>query len=127
MNNFAKNLNKMTGIIELENMEFFAYHGCFTEERTIGNLFRVDLYLEVNMTRCTESDDINDALSYPIAYEIVKEEMEQPSNLIEHVAARILNSLYANTQGIKKARIKVSKINPPIGGKVEQVSVTLTK
>lgn len=117
----------MTGIIELENMEFYAYHGCFKEERIIGNLFLVDLYLEVNMKRCTQSDDINDALSYPIAYEIVKKEMEEPSNLIEHVAARILDALYANTQGIKKARVKISKMNPPIGAKVERVSVTLTK
>ena len=117
----------MIGVIELENMEFFAYHGCFNEERTIGNIFLVDLYLEVDMTECTESDNLKDALSYPIAYEIVKHEMEIPSNLLEHVAARILSTLYDRTYGIKKARVKVSKMNPPIGGKVERVSVTLTK
>ncbi|MDR1056951.1 MAG: dihydroneopterin aldolase [Prevotellaceae bacterium] len=121
------NSNKMIGIIELENMEFYAYHGCFTEERTIGNLFIVDLYLEVDVTECVESDNLNDALSYPIAYEIVKREMERPSNLLEHVAARILQALYDRTQGIKKVKVKVSKMNPPIGGKVEQVSVTLSK
>ena len=117
----------MIGSIEIENMEFFAYHGCFEEERTIGNLFLVDLFIEVDMEECAKSDDLKDALSYPIAYEIVKKEMLIPSNLLENVAARILHSLYNKTTGIKKAQIKVSKINPPIGGKVDRVSVTLTR
>ena len=117
----------MIGTIELMNMEFYAYHGCFDEERTIGNYFLVDLWIDVDMKHCSKSDDIYDAFNYVIAYEIVKNEMELPSNLLEHVAGRILQSLFDATNAIRNAKVRVSKLNPPIGSKVERVSVVLSK
>ena len=31
----------MKGILEIEGMEFFAYHGCFEAEQVVGNKFTV--------------------------------------------------------------------------------------
>ena len=117
----------MIGIVELENMEFFARHGCFEEERIIGNRFIVNLRMEVDVENPSKSDSINDALNYQQAYLLVKQEMEQPSNLLEHVAARIVDVLYKEFPQLKKATVKVYKMNPPVGGKVGSSSVTLTK
>jgi len=115
------------GIIEIENMEFFAHHGCYEEERARGNNFMVTLTLEVNMKVASESDNIIDAVNYQTAYNIVKKEMQTPSNLLENVCYRILNALYEDMHGIKKATIKVSKLNPGMGGKIEKTSVTQTR
>jgi dihydroneopterin aldolase len=117
-------MNKNTGIIEIENMEFFAHHGCYEEERVKGNTFLVTLKIETDMTLASESDNIVDTVNYQIAYNIVKEEMMIPSNLLENVCYRILNALYDKMTDIKKATVKVSKLNPAMGGKVEKVSVT---
>jgi dihydroneopterin aldolase len=114
-------------IIEIENMEFFARHGCFEEERTIGNKFLVNLMMEVDAEKASESDEIADAVNYQISYNIVKAEMQQPSHLLEHVAKRILDALFAHQDGIRKATVKVSKINPPMGGMIEKVSLTLSR
>ncbi len=115
------------GIIEIEGMEFYSYHGCFTEEQIVGNKFMVDLILETDCDKAKISDNINDALNYQVAYEIVKEEMGKKSHLLENIAHRILEKLFVELTGIKVATIKVAKINPPLGGKIKNVNVTLKK
>lgn len=116
-----------TGIIEIENMEFFAHHGCYEEERIKGNNFLVTLKIETDMRMASESDNIIDAVNYQTAYKIVKREMDIPSNLLENVCFRILNALYDELYGIKKATVKVSKLNPDMGGKIEKTSVTQSR
>ncbi len=115
------------GLIQIENMEFYAYHGHFKEEQIVGNRFLVDLSIETDMQVPAKSDDLNDALNYQVAYTIVKEQMQTKSHLLEHIAGRILDALYNNFTTIKKATVKVSKMNPPMGGKMERVSVTLCR
>jgi dihydroneopterin aldolase len=115
------------GLIQIENMEFYAYHGHFKEEQIVGNRFLVDLTIETDMQVPAKSDDLNDALNYQVAYNVVKEEMQSKSHLLEHIAGRILDSLYDQFTTIKKATVKVSKMNPPMGGQMERVSVTLCR
>lgn len=115
------------GLIQIENMEFYAYHGHFKEEQIVGNRFLVDLTIETDMQVPAKSDDLKDALNYQIAYNIVKEEMQIKSHLLEHIAGRILDSLYNSFDTIKIATVKVSKMNPPMGGKMEKVSVILSR
>jgi dihydroneopterin aldolase len=115
------------GLIEIEGMQFYAFHGHFESERKVGNEFKVDLKLETDCNSAAVSDDLNDALNYQSAYEIVKTEMSATSHLLENVAKRILDSLYSNFESITKAEVKISKMNPPMGGQIEKVSVTLTR
>ena len=115
------------GQIHIENMEFYAFHGHYREEQIVGNKFLVDLTIETDMQAPSESDNLKDAVNYQRAYQIVKAEMEKKSHLLEHIAGRILKSLYAELEGIKKIRVKVSKMNPPVGGKTGSVSVIMEK
>jgi len=115
------------GIIEIEGMEFYAFHGHFKEERIVGNKFLVDLRMEVETDKAAESDDIEDAVNYQIAYNVVKDEMQKNSYLLENIAQRILDTLFIKLDGIHEATVKVRKINPPMGGVIKNVSLTLTK
>lgn len=115
------------GTIRIEQMEFYSFHGCFEEERIVGNRFIVDLEMETDCTRACETDDIADALNYQTAYDLVKEEMKTKSYLLEHIACRILDSLFATFPQLEVARVKVSKMNPPMGGKIKDVSVEVER
>lgn len=115
------------GLIEIEGMRFYAYHGHFEAERIVGNEFQVDVSLETNCIPASVSDDLNDALNYQAVYDLVKNEMQISSHLLENVAKRILDSLFSEFPSLKKARVKVSKLNPPMGGQIKKVSITLTK
>lgn len=114
-------------LIEIENMEFHANHGHYAEEQLIGNTFLVDLKITYNSEKAQKSDNLKDTVNYQKAFEIVKHEMGAKSHLLEHVGNRILESLFSELAGIESASVKVSKVNPPMGGKIEKVSVTLTK
>ena len=108
-------------------MEFFAHHGCYREEQVIGNHFFVSLRMVSDSIKAVETDLIADALNYQAAYNIVKREMGIPSHLLEHVGGRILDGLFADLPLLREATIKVSKQNPPMGGKIDRVSVSLTR
>ncbi len=115
------------GLIHLEDMEFYAYHGCYKEEQIAGTRFLVNLTLETNMDKPSMTDDISDALNYQLVYEVVKHEMGIKSHLLEHVARRILDALFEKFSQIKQASVKISKMNPPMGGAMKCVSVAMSK
>ena len=115
------------GLIEIEGMEFYAFHGHYKEEQIVGSKFLVDLTIETDMEKPAETDNLRDAVNYQQAYGIIKAQMEQKSHLLENIASRIMDALYSEMSGIKKARVKVSKMNPPVGGKVNSVSVVIER
>jgi len=115
------------GFIQIENMEFYSFHGHFKEERIVGNKFIVDLTIETEMKVPMKSDNLADAINYQRVYEIVKQQMEMKSHLLEHIAGRILDAIYDEMGGIIKATVKVSKMNPPMGGKIGSVSVVISR
>jgi dihydroneopterin aldolase len=115
------------GLIHLEDMEFYAFHGCFKEEQIAGNRFMVSLTLDTDMTDPSETDNIDDALNYQIAYKLVKHEMAIKSHLLENVANRILDTLFKEFTQLRMAKVKVSKMNPPMGGVMKCVSVEMER
>ncbi len=106
-------------------MEFYAYHGCFAEEQSIGTWFVVDLFLDTDTTEAEQTDELGKTINYLEVYQLVKKEMETHSKLLEHVGRRILNAVQASYPSVHHARIKVRKMNPPLGGKMDFVSLTL--
>lgn len=115
------------GIIKVENIQVYAYHGCLVEEGKIGSDYRVDLEVKADLTNSTKSDELADTVDYVHLNKIVKEEMAIRAKLLEHVADRILSRILGELIMVKKAAVSVSKINPPIGGNVEMVTVKLSK
>ena len=114
-------------VIEIENMEFYAFHGCFAEEAAIGTHFSVDLCAELDTSKAQQTDSIDDTVSYLDIYQSVKRQMEVPSHLLEHVAERIVNAVLEEFSPITHVRVKVKKLNPPLGGKMKSVSLTIEK
>ena len=112
-------------LIGIEGMEFHAYHGCFKEEQIIGTKFEVDFYYDVDTNDAEESDDLNQTVDYQAVYNIIKIEMAKKSALVEHVARRCMIAVIEAFPQIEDAEIVVSKLNPPVGGKMDAVSVTL--
>lgn len=113
------------GKIELEGMEFHAYHGCFEEERTAGNLFVVDFTGEIDMAAAVETDALADTADYGAVYSIIKREMSSPSDLLEHVAGRIVKAIESEIPAFTRFSVRVSKSNPPVGGVCAWSRVTL--
>ena len=116
------------GKIKIEEMEFYAFHGHYREEQIVGNRFLVDLEMETDMAKPAESDALEDAVNYQVAYRVVKEEMKRhTSNLLEHIGKRILDAIYRELDGLSSVTVTIRKMNPPMGGPIRNVSVKMTR
>lgn len=113
--------------IYLDDLTFHAYHGYGAQERKVGNTFRVDLELTTDLFAAAVSDDLTDTINYAEVYDIVRQEMEVPSALLEHLAGRIIDRLLVHFPTLSAVKVKVYKIVPPIPGEIGRVGVELWK
>ena len=114
--------------IFISGMEFFAFHGHYPEEKQAGNKFLVDLILYADTSKSEKSDDLDDALNYQVAYAIVTDILNNTnSNLLEKIADNVLTSIFAEFEELQKATIVIKKINPPMGGQIENVGVEISR
>ena len=114
------------GVIELEGMEFKAFHGVLESAKINGNLFVVDFRGEVDMSKAAGSDRIEDALDYSLIYNAVEREMRIHSDLLEHIAGRIVKSIAADCPQLISFSVRVSKRRPPVNGSVQWSRITLS-
>ncbi|WP_299130063.1 dihydroneopterin aldolase [uncultured Winogradskyella sp.] len=115
------------GIIKVENIRVYAHHGCLKEETIIGSAYKVDVRVKANLKNSSKSDKLKDTVDYVFLNNVVKEEMAKPCKLLETVAQRILDRFFSEDKMITKAMVSVSKLNPPIGGDVEMVTIQLSQ
>ena len=115
-----------TATIELTGMKFHAYHGCLAREKEKGNLFVVDFSCEYDVQEAIASDSLADTLDYGEIYDIIVREMAVPSNLLEHVAGRIVSAIHLAHPEIESFSVSVSKHNPPVAGEAEWSKVTVS-
>ena len=109
--------------ILLENISFYAYHGVCSQEKKVGNVFIVNLKLKVDLTAAMESDDLSDTVSYADVHRLVSQEMDIPSNLLEHVCGRIVRRLFNEFKAIEEIQLKLCKQNPPMGADMDSAGV----
>jgi 7,8-dihydroneopterin aldolase/epimerase/oxygenase len=117
----------MTGKISLEGLEFHAYHGVYPHERDSGNWFEVDIAVETDFSEGAARDEISGTVNYETLFSFIKEEMEKPSKLLETVADQIVKRVLKDLPAVEKVEVKISKLNPPIGGKCKKASVFLVQ
>ena len=115
------------GIIRLNNIRTYSFHGCMNEEAKIGSDYRVDLQAKADFTKPSVSDELVDTVDYVHLNKIVVEEMDMRSKLLEHVCKRIIDRILLEIPMIVEIRVGVSKMNPPIGGDVESVTVEMQR
>lgn len=115
------------GTIKIKNIRVYAYHGCLIEEGKIGSDYRVDVTVKADLSKSAISDELADTVDYVHLNKIVKEEMSIRSKLLEEVAKRILDRILAEIPIVKFSKVKVSKLNPPIGGNVAMVTIEMSK
>lgn len=113
--------------ILVEGMEFHAYHGFYPEEQKIGCRYTVDLRITTPLATPGKTDSLADTINYEEVYIIVRDVMSTPSQLIEHVAQRIIDAVKSRYPQITHLDLTLYKYNPPLGGPVERVGIHLAQ
>lgn len=112
--------------IFLHDIHIHAFHGVFSQERTVGNDFCIQIRLGCDLTKAGLSDDLKDTVSYADVYQIIKEEMNIPSALLEHVSRRIIDHLFLSLPQVETIELSIAKRNPPMGGDLKEAGVEMT-
>ena len=113
--------------IFLKNIKIYAYHGCMEEEKKIGSNYLVNLIVHADLSMSCKSDELKDTVDYVTLLDIVKNQMKIRANLLENVADRVLNKIISKFPSVKKAVVKIAKLNPPINGDVDEVVIRREK
>ena len=116
----------MESFIELKEIKIHAYHGVDKQERIVGNDYIVRVKVKFDISRAAESDMVSDTINYADIYDVVKCEMGVPSNLLENVAFRIMNSIKNNFPKVEGGEVEIVKIKPPIIGDVTGATVFIS-
>ena len=111
------------GLITVEGIRVFAYHGHLPEEAVLGGHFIVNVWVEADTVEVEKTDDLNHTVDYVKIIEIVKEQMAIRSNMIEHPAKRIVDAILP-LHKVQKVTVEVEKIQPPIDASFDKISVT---
>ncbi len=117
----------MTSKIHIEDLKIYAYHGVLPEENTIGTYYILNLEVETDIWKSTQTDHLEDTLSYADINDIIHYEMSIPSQLLEHVAGRIINAIHQQFPDVKAIKIKIIKTNPPMKGEMKGAGVEFEK
>ena len=113
--------------ILVEGIKIYAYHGCLEEEGKIGANYVIDVTMETNFSEAAKTDNLKKTIDYVAVYDIVKAQMAIRSKLIEQVGQRIVDELKKQFATLKKVEVKVTKLNPPMNGNVEKVSIIISE
>jgi dihydroneopterin aldolase len=111
------------GLITVEGIRVFAYHGHLPEEAVLGGHFMVNVWVEADTVEVEKTDDLNHTVDYVKIIAIVKEKMAIRSNMIEHSARRIVDAILPLNK-VKKVTVEVEKVLPPIDATFDKISVT---
>ena len=111
------------GLITVEGIRVFAYHGHLPEEAVLGGHFMVNVWIESDTVEVEKTDDLNHTVDYVKIIAIVKEKMAIRSNMIEHSARRIVDAILPLNK-VKKVTVEVEKVLPPIDATFDKISVT---
>lgn len=115
----------MRGTVELIGMEFVCRHGCLESEKLNDNLFVVDFCGVYDMEAAAGSDRLEDAVDYGSVYDLVAKEMAVPSELLEHLAGRIVRAIAQAHPELEEFSVRVAKQNPPVAGKTAWSAITI--
>ena len=101
--------------IDLQGMEFHAFHGCYDLEQRVGNRFEVTLSITTELGGIAAHDAVEEAVNYLTVYEIVRERMAVTQRTIERVATNIIEALHARFPAVRHVRFSVAILAPPAG------------
>jgi dihydroneopterin aldolase len=110
----------------LDSLRFYAYHGAEPQEAVVGAWYTVSISMKADATAAILSDDLNGTVNYAQVADIVKQQMEIRSSLLEHVAGRIANSILDSFPAVQSVTVTVDKVNPPVGTPCTAASFTLS-
>lgn len=110
--------------VGVKGAEFYAYHGYYEAEQLSGNTFIVDAEVSVE-TFTSNNDNISETVNYEAIYIIIKDAMNIKQQLLESVVFHIVTKIKSNFSNVLSGKVRLEKLSPQLGGKVDKSYVEM--
>lgn len=115
-------------IIRIDNLEVYAYHGVYDEEKEKGQYFYVNAELYTNTRKSGMNDDLDASTNYGIVCDFIHDFMTKHTyDLIETVAEQLAQALLLEFRLVKSILLEIRKPHAPIEKEFESVSVEIER
>lgn len=115
-------------IIRIDNLEVYAYHGAYDEEKEKGQYFYVNAELYTNTRKAGMNDDLDASTNYGTACDFIHDFMTKHTyDLIETVAEQLAQALLLEFKLVKSVLLEIRKPHAPIEREFESVSVEIER
>lgn len=110
----------------LKDVEIFANHGVFEEEKSLGQKFILSLELELDTREAAKTNDLNKSIHYgELCHNIEKEFQKESYDLIETAADKIAKYVLYNYNLVKGVKVLLKKPWAPIGRHLDYVAIEI--
>jgi dihydroneopterin aldolase len=109
--------------IQLNQLEFYGYHGVYAEERKIGGAYVVQCVLHY-FPQVDVVTELDQTVNYEGVYALIKQRMAEPTPLLETIAMQLCHSIMEKFVQVEQVYVHVEKKNPPIPAFSGSVSVS---
>lgn len=114
--------------IKINGIKTYAYHGVLEAERVLGQFFITDVIMYLDLSAASKTDKLTETVHYGEAYQMIEQIIKgEPVDLIEHLAEKVSTALFDQYDKIVGTEVTITKINPPIEGNYDNVSITLNR
>lgn len=114
--------------IFVNDIRAYGYTGAFPEENVLGQWFRVDLVLTLDLTAAGRSDDLADTFDYGTAVKQVQQLLQQrPFKLVETVASEVAKAVLQTDDRLNQVTVKLTKLAPPVPHFAGNIAVEITR
>jgi dihydroneopterin aldolase len=118
----------MSDKITLTGIKALGKHGVLAEEKTTEQEFIVDVTLGIDLEEAVTKDDLNKTVDYDEVAKLVHKIITGPTyNLIEALAGKIVDEIFAHFELVDKVKVTLHKPKAPISVPFADVSVTIKR
>lgn len=112
--------------IQLNNIQFYGYHGLYKEEQKVGNNFIVNLSIEFVPVN-HKITSISETIDYVQVYHLVNARMQITTPLLETIVGDIADSIFEKFSMAQKVNIQITKEKVYINTLNGNMSVALSR
>lgn len=114
--------------IYIKRLEFFAKHGVFPEENTLGQKFLISAVLHTDIREAGKTDDLTKSIHYGEVSHMMKEYLESHTfSLLERAVETLAEKMLLEIPGLEEVELEMEKPWAPIGLPLETVSVSVRR
>ena len=118
----------MTDRVFVTGLALHAFHGVMEHEASVGQTFKLDLVLDIDLAPASRSDKLVDTVGYDQVVDVASKAFcGSRHRLVEAAAGAVADAVLTAFAAVKSLRVTVHKPHAPIAATFDDVGVTITR